>query len=497
MMNQKIDRNNPYILTGIMHHNKLPLFVATGMIVTLALQHIIYILYVDNGVVNFDFWRFILSVDNFFSGNFNLREFIVPSNGPLKSLLTPLLVTGDALLFDLNLNSLYIGAVLIKVFSTMPVVWTANRVAKKTGVWAILPVTAIGVVLVSPTLFHLIAYGQATVSIYRVAMYVIIFWIVGESLKTDTSSNTLLIIGIIIAVSSGVLLVGSAYLPGFAGSILITVMVATIGKWRRGEKIRTPILILVTLTVSLIIYWFTMVIALDTARAASWGFSFLKSNPEAGMIFYLRLLATSLIGPGAAKASSLGTQLVVGCVAMVSMGIGIFFALRRTFLGFSGLSLCLFLYSAMTMVLMTIARAWLYDKGAFAGRYLSDTPLWQAGILLLMVETIGTSLKKRNSTSMKKILMILSVSLIVFIVHFASLLPQWKGAPLVAKNAKHYKEVILHSHELTNKRIVQDLRCWMENPRVVRKGIKTLQRWELNVFNKSNDKVRSEKNKRP
>lgn len=456
----------------------------------LAANHAFYLSVTGNDVIREDYWRFVPLLEAYYQGTLTLEGMLTATNGPFYSLFVPSVFLLDGILLDLPLVSIHLLAVVCNVIAVAIVMRVVWRELDDRGSTAAMLLVPLAIVLASPVLHFLLLYGQASFSIVRVAFYLLVLVTVSRVLDGRAVRWRGFLLWATLMFFS-VAVIGGGYMPGLVGS---TLFVTGFSAWtlRRNGRDASgagwwPWVVIWTLVSGGVA---SLVLLVPRGPSLV---SVLPSEerPAAVLTFGTRLFANSIMG-GKWRPESEGLLCMVGVVGAVLClgGLIVLVSRRRTDLP-ELLSLGLVTYSLATVVSISVARVSYGSNAAYGLRYLGDTTLWQAGILILVYRlTAEVRNQDRKGATAKRIagiLVLISISLI----HVGSLHQQWQRAPSVRRQMRAMKAALLQHKSLSD----DDLRRRLAtNPRLfsyAREGIETLERYRLNVFREGVDSIQT------
>lgn len=464
-----------------------------GLAIALALaaNHAYYLSVIGNDVVRADYWRFIPLLEAYYQGTLTLEAMLRATNGPFYSLFVPSVILLDGILLDLPLASIHLMAVVCNAIAVAVVLRVVWRELHDRGSTAAILLIPLAIVLASPVLHFLLAYGQASFSVIRVAFYLLVFVTLSRVLggravgwRGSLLWATLMFFSVAV--------IGGGYMPGLVVSTLFVTGFRVWAPRRDGRDASGagwwPWVVIWTLVSAGV----ASLVLLVPRNPSLVSVLHSEERPTALLAFATRLFANSMIG-GKTLLENEAVLWTAGSVGAALCLGGLVFSVRRRRTGVPELlSLGLMAYSLATVASISLARVSYGPNAAFGLRYLADTTLWQAGVLILVYRMTAEVRRHDHRGATAKriagILVLLSISL----VHLGSLHQQWRRAPTVRRHMSAVKAAVLQHESLSDDELGKRLATNRRQFRYAKEGIEILERYRLNVFREGVDSVRPE-----
>lgn len=433
---------------------------------------------VDNGVVRHDYWRQVHLVELYNQEALTLEGLLAESNGPLLSPFTVLVPLANGLFFDFELKGLHLTATVLRCLATAVLLATlglvpGSRRRLPTGVFCV-----VASVLLSPALFALLIYGQASLSMIRGSLYVLFFAVLALWLTASRPRrlHTLLVAGF-----AGLLIIGVAgpLSVALVAAVLATlVMSFALGLFETHRQRTAALALAAVCGVCLLLVF------LFLSGPSGGGFaSSALARPGPAIRFFLSMLGNSLLTTEIARMVPEGALAVIGALALAAIVFAMSISWTRVRSRALVLGWLFVGYSLAAISLTSIGRA---ARGTpLAARYLSDSMMWQVGLLLLLWVGLRHGARfKLSEVAGRTVLAIFAVAIVC--CQGIAFHRQWEKAPSMKRALERRAAVILAADTLSDAELRRNLR---ETERLhkhyIRRAIGVMQEYRLNVFRRS------------
>jgi hypothetical protein len=435
---------------------------------------------VDNGVIRHDYWRMVHLIDLYSENSLTFEEVIAQSNGLLKSPFTVILPLLDGLFFDLELKGIHLAAILMRLLAAaLALTAFGLRSRREEHLLSSLAMSAGAFVMLSPALFAMLGHGQASISIIRSSFYVIFFGFLATYLTSSKPRSAATVL-VSCALAFLVFFVAGSYAVAFAGTVLaVFTLGVALNLFDTRVKRRNILIIFGTFMVSCL----AVAGLLWKPTASAYGGA-IVTDPLSAILFFLSTLGNSLLSTEIARTVPATSLLIVGIACLGLLAFGLVRSSTRTPTSQTLLGWQLVLYSLGAISLITIGRT--TSGSPIAARYLSDSMLWQVGLLLLLSARPGTNSESRFGLYARKTLLVAFIATIISCQMLAAD-HQWKLAPALKRGFERRAAVIQVAESLDDKTLERRLR---EPKRLhrhyIRHAIDILREHRLNVFRPPN-----------
>jgi len=462
------------------------LLFTCGGILALVLHHVLFTLYIDNGVVARDYWRFLHLFDDFHQGQLTVEGMLATTNGPFRSLFVPAVILLDGVGFGLPLTTIHLAALLLAACSAAVVLAFAWRHLSLDGP-QVLALFCLGLVLLTPMHLYLIAYGQASLSIIRVAFYLLVMVLLAHIL-TVQSSRAMVVVWVVVF-AFAVVVVGGGYMP----SLIATVGLLSLAALRQPRAVSSkrnwmrPLMVFFVAIAAFAVAWFVLVEPEDFSGQIAWMLEQGRplDRPAALSQFFLKVMATSILAGRAVSASAASILLIGGIAALAAiatmvLGLVSFRRAGPVALLAAGMAT----YSLLVAASISVARLPFGPNASLASRYLADTTLWQAAAALLVILFLvnrSTTTDGLGSSARGTVGAVVLLGILVA-VHAGDLYSQWTRAPAVRARAEQMREALRTPDRYSEAELQRRLGLNGFQFLFVENGIAIMKRYRLNIF---------------
>ncbi len=445
-----------------------------AVVAALVANQLAFTLYIDNGVVLRDEWRFVHLIGAYREGTLTVGEMLATTNHPIKSLLVPALVLFDGVALDLRLTPLYFGAVLVAGLTVVVFLELVRRRLVRGPPAAAWPV-ATAVVLLSPMQVHSISYGIAVVGLLRVGVYLVtLAWL--AALCRARRPGLLQVGGWAGLLLFAVAVVGSGFAVALWGAAAVVWAASRRAVPRRPPTRRHLALAGVLIAVPLL----ALPLIVRPDASASLGMASAGiAEPGRSLRFALRMAAATLASGGVARIPE-GAVLVVGVVVVAVALLVLWRAVMRSRgTGVDPLAAGLVVYTLLALAMIALARG---GSGAlFVGRYLADTVLWQVATVLAVATPAparaGPAPRHRPRARLAAAVLVLLAA-----VHGVELVRGWTAAPALRREFRRVASDLRHHAEFTDQELRRRLLANARQFSYVEAALPLLEKYRLNVF---------------
>lgn len=304
----------------------------------------------------------------------------------------------------------------------------------------------------------------------RILLFFLVFFLIDHIAVRNEIKNRLLITTVLFGGGS-LFFAGSAYMYGAYGAICVVLFIDFLCK-KKISRILPYSLIIGVYTVVVVVYYVTLIpSATSSSPESAKGLMEIIYNFGEGLL----LMMGAILVPLDTKPYIPFTN-IVGLIILFFTIFAIFLFYRIKMWKTTVFPMLCIFYSLFSMIVIIYGRAWSFGlRSVSSSRYVVETTILLIGILIIFIRSI-TEFSKN-----KKYIIIIFSSIIVCMLTCGIIYAnyfEWQRAPYIQG---YYKRMIAYAYDL-DYTTDEELKIFQSNPKDVRAGLKTMQRYKMGIY---------------